>query len=183
MPAAIIEVQSDGSTTHQRIQSTTILLIVDFLVLLILANATPVFARRILGGRFGRPLDGGIRFIDGQPLFGASKTVRGLVVAVAATTLAAPLLGLPWYIGTLAGAASMAGDLLSSFTKRRLQMPPSSRAPGLDQVPEALLPLLVCQPLLGLTLFDITAVVVVFLAGGLLVSPLFYRLGIRRRPY
>ena len=32
---------------------------------------------------------------DGRPLLGASKTVRGLVASLAATTLAAPLFGLP----------------------------------------------------------------------------------------
>jgi hypothetical protein len=78
-----------------------------------------------------------------KQLFGPSKTLRGLVVSVVATTLSAPALGLAWTTGLLAGAAAMAGDLGSSFIKRRMGLPSSSRALGLDQVPEALLPELV----------------------------------------
>jgi len=52
---------------------------------------------------------------DGKPLFGASKTIRGVVLAVAATTLVAPLVGLPWKIGALVAVFAMIGDLLSSF--------------------------------------------------------------------
>jgi CDP-2,3-bis-(O-geranylgeranyl)-sn-glycerol synthase len=158
-------------------------LIVEFLILLILANGTPVLANKLLGGRFARPLDGGISFLDGQPLFGASKTLRGLVLAIVATTVGGLLLGIGWRIGALVGFASMCGDLFSSFIKRRLKLPPSSRATGLDQIPESLLPLLVCQPFLGLTLTDIVVVVTLFLVGDIVFSPLFYKLRIRKRPY
>jgi hypothetical protein len=64
------------------------------LLLLTLANTSPLVAKRLLGPRWAAPLDGGLRFFDGRPLLGASKTVRGVLVAVAACTLAAPLLGL-----------------------------------------------------------------------------------------
>ena len=159
------------------------MLIIEVLVLLILANGAPVLASKLLRTRFSWPLDGGRSFLDGQPLFGASKTVRGLVLAVVATTLGALLLGISWQIGALFGLTSMGGDLLSSFIKRRLKLPPSSRATGLDQIPESLLPLLVCQPALGVTPTDIVIVVVLFLAGDMVISPLFYRLRIRKRPY
>ena len=39
-------------------------------------------------------------------------------------------------IGLLVAATAMAGDLLSSFLKRRLALAPSSQAIGLDQIPE-----------------------------------------------
>ena len=39
-------------------------------------------------------------------------------------------------------AASMAGDLLASFLKRRFGLKVHAQAIGLDQIPEALLPLL-----------------------------------------
>ncbi len=159
------------------------MLIVEFLVLLILANGTPVVANKALGQRFAWPLDGGMNFLDGQPLFGTSKTLRGLVLAVLATSIGGLLLGIGWQVGALVGFTSMLGDLLSSFIKRRLRLPPSSRATGLDQIPESLFPLLVCQPLLGLTVTDILAVVTLFLVGDIVFSPLFYKFGIRKRPY
>ena len=77
----------------------------------------------------------------------------------------------------------MAGDLLSSFAKRRLGRPSSSQALGLDQVPESLLPLLACRVPLGLGWLDVAVLVGVFLVGELLVSRLLYRLHIRDRPY
>lgn len=159
------------------------MLIVELFILLVAANAVPVLAGHLLGQRFAWPLDGGVKFVDGWPLFGASKTVRGLVLAVVATTAGAVLLGLSWRIGALIGATSMCGDLLSSFVKRRLKLPPSSRATGLDQIPESLFPLLACQPLLHLTLTEILIVVALFLVGDIAVSPLFYKLRIRKRPY
>ena len=159
------------------------MLIIELLTLLILANAAPLLANMVLGRRFAWPVDGGIRFIDGQPLFGASKTLRGLFLAVVATSAGALLLGMPWKVGALFGVTSMCGDLFSSFIKRRLKLPPSNKATGLDQIPESLLPLLVCQPMLGLTVTEIVVVVTLFMVGGILLSPLFYKLRIRRRPY
>jgi hypothetical protein len=56
----------------------------------------------------------------------------------------------------------MAGDLFSSFLKRRLNLPPSSPALGLDQVPESLFPLLACRYSLPLTPIDIVFGVGIF---------------------
>jgi CDP-archaeol synthase len=77
----------------------------------------------------------------------------------------------------------MAGDLLSSFVKRRLHLPPSSRASGLDQVPEALFPLLACRNLLSLAAADIAVRVVMFFVGEVVLSRLLYALNLRERPY
>ena len=56
------------------------LLIIQVLLLLGVANGTPIFARKLFGELFDAPLDGGIKFRDGRPLFGSSKTVRGIVL-------------------------------------------------------------------------------------------------------
>lgn len=157
--------------------------ILQLLILLMLANGTPVVAKKILGERFAYPLDGGIEFVDGQPLFGRSKTIRGVVLAVLVTTAGAPLISLEWAIGVLVGSLAMAGDLASSFLKRRMALPPSSRASGLDQLPEALFPLLACRNLLSLTTADIGAGVALFFIGELLLSRLLYAFRLRDRPY
>ncbi len=119
-----------------------VFVILQLLILLMLANGTPVIAKKLLGDRYSYPLDGNLTFADGRPLFGHSKTIRGVVLAVLVTTAGAPLIGLGWKTGFLVGSFAMAGDLVSSFSKRRLNLPPSSRASGLDQVPESLFPLL-----------------------------------------
>ncbi len=157
--------------------------LLQLLVLLGVANGAPVIAKKLCGGIAAWPLDGGLRFFDRRPLFGRSKTVRGIVVSVAATTAAAPALGLRPALGAVVGATAMAGDLISSFIKRRLARPPSSRATGLDQIPEALLPLIACRGVLSLGATDIGLAVVLFFVGEIVLSQLFYRLGLRDQPY
>jgi CDP-2,3-bis-(O-geranylgeranyl)-sn-glycerol synthase len=114
---------------------------------------------------------------------GKSKTVRGIVVAILSSVMAAPLLGLGWKIGVAVGSAAMAGDLLSSFVKRRLKLASSSRATGLDQIPESLFPLLACRGALALSWLDIALGVAIFFAGEVVLSLLLYKAHIRDRPY
>jgi len=153
------------------------------LILLSLANGSPVIAKRLFGDAWATPVDGNARFIDGRPLLGPSKTVRGLVASLLATGLGAALLGLHVWIGVLVAATAMAGDLLSSFLKRRLDLASSSKATGLDQIPESLLPLLACGSALSLTAIDIVAGCAIFFLGEILLSRLFFRLKLRDRPY
>jgi CDP-archaeol synthase len=155
--------------------------VLQFVVLLLAANGAPVIATKVAG--HGVPLDRGGRWLDGQPLFGASKTLRGLLIAVAATAAAAAVLGLGWRTGVLVGAAAMLGDLLSSFVKRRLKLAPGSRATGLDQVPESLLPALAIGRALSLSAIDITLAISIFVVADVLLSRWLYRIGVRERPY
>jgi hypothetical protein len=69
------------------------------------------------------------------------------------------------------------------FLKRRLNLPPSSQALGLDQIPESLLPLLACIDPLDLTMYDIATSVVISLVGELLISRLLFRMHLRDQPY
>ena len=101
------------------------------LILLSLANGSPVIAKQIFGANCAAPVDGNTPFIDGRPLFGPSKTIRGIVVSLVVTALGAILLGLHFWIGLLVAGTSMAGDLFSSFLKRRIRLGPSSKATGL----------------------------------------------------
>ena len=158
-------------------------LILQLVFLLTMANGTPVIAKKILGDRLSYPLDGGRRFLDGRPTFGASKTLRGVLLSVLATSVAAVVVGLDWKVGALVGSFAMAGDLFSSFVKRRLDLPPSSRASGLDQIPESLFPLLACRTVLPLTITDIAVGVAIFFAGEVFASRWLYRLHLRDRPY
>jgi CDP-2,3-bis-(O-geranylgeranyl)-sn-glycerol synthase len=159
------------------------MLILKLLILVTVANGTPVILKKLFDQHFDLALDGGLNFFDGRRLFGPSKTVRGVASAVLATTLCAMLMDFEWFIGAVIGSAAMAGDIFSSFIKRRLNMPPSSMALGLDQIPESLFPLLAVRSLLALTVMDIATVVVIFSVGGLFLSRILYKLNIRDRPY
>src|ERR1700758_346955 len=104
------------------------LVIFKLVVLLTFANGTPVIAGTLFGKHLNQPLDCGVTFVDGRPVFGNAKTMRGIMLSLVATTVTAPALGLAWMCGLIIASVAMSGDLLSSFVKRRLSLPPSSRA-------------------------------------------------------
>jgi hypothetical protein len=157
--------------------------IIQALILIGTANSAPIIARKLFGTHFSRPVDAGMVLSDQQPLFGASKTWRGLVAAVICPAAIAPLIGLSTLLGAGFGALSISADLLASFTKRRLGYAPSSRARLLDVFPEALLPMLVFNSLLGLGKWDILLTALIFFVLEASISPLLYRWHIRNRPY
>lgn len=153
------------------------------LLLLAVANGVPVVAKKVFGTRWSAPLDAGWRFIDGRSLLGPSKTVRGFVAAVAGTAVAAALMGFSLYLGAMFGASAMLGDALSSFVKRRLDIASSGRATGIDQIPEALLPLIVVRGALALSLPQVAVITLAFFVLEMPLARLFFRLGLRDRPY
>ena len=158
-------------------------LVVRTLVLLAVANGTPVIVNRVFGVRANRAIDSGMRLADGRLLFGPSKTIRGIVSSVMATALAAVAVGLTLYIGVVIALGAMVGDLASSFIKRRLGLEPSSKATGLDQIPEALLPCLLLSAIVPLTAGEIAVIVLIFFGGEIIFSELLFRAGVRDRPY
>ena len=155
----------------------------EALVLLLVANGTPVLAGKFLGEYAGWPLDFNYIAADGKPLLGKSKTLRGILLAICATAATAEIFGLGWLLGALFGTFSMLGDLVSSFTKRRLGMPSGSQAPGLDQVPEALLPLAACAVPLGLQWYEVLVATGLFWLLELQLSRVLYSLHIRKNPW
>ena len=157
--------------------------VLQTLLLLAAANSAPVIAKKLLGQSLSYPLDGGFAFVDGRPIFGPSKTIRGIVCAVTASSLCAIILGFAWTTGLILGLAAMAGDLISSFIKRRLGFPPSSMALGLDQIPESLLPALASLSFMTLTAGDVVLIVALFFAGELVLSRLLFSVDLRDQPY
>jgi len=159
------------------------LVIFQLMILLMVANGTPVIVKKLLGNRFSQPIDGRVRWVDRQPLLGSSKTIRGIVLSILATSACAPLVGLEWQLGVAVGSVAMAGDLCASFVKRRLKFPAGSRATGLDQIPESLFPILACAKALSLTVTDIMLSVSIFFFSEVVLSRLLYRFRLRDRPY
>ena len=123
------------------------------------ANAAPL----VFGG--GRPLDADRRFIDGHPIFGAHKTVRGLVAGILAGSLVGfgesfiePRLALA---GLAISLGAVLGDLLGAFVKRRLDMKPGRLFPVVDQLDFVLGALVISYPLFPMSLVSVLIVVVV----------------------
>jgi len=158
-------------------------LIAQLLALLTVANGAPVLGAKISGDAFALPVDGNVTFLDGRPLFGPSKTLRGVMLSILVTTAFAPLIGLEWKVGALVASMAMIGDLFSSFLKRRLGLFASSQFSGLDQIPESLLPLISSRLLLPVTIVDIVLATIMFWIGAIALSRVLFKLRIRDRPY
>ena len=133
------------------------------LLLLVVAHSTPWAVARIARNRWATPLDLGCTAADGERLFGNHKTWRGLLSGTLACGLVAAVSGFGALRGCGFGALALLGDALSSLVKRRLRRPPGTEVPGLDQLPEALLPLVVFAPALGLGAPQVAGITLGFL--------------------
>ncbi len=157
--------------------------LLHLLLLIIIANGAPILIRVLLNDGFKLAVDFGQKLPDNKRLFGPSKTWRGIFAALPATTVAAWLLGYSADTGLLVAVYVVLGDLLSSFIKRRLGMRPSSMAPLLDQVPESLFPALMMMEVFNLNISSVMLLVLIFIITELILSHIFYKWGLRRRPY
>ncbi len=101
-------------------------------------NFLPPLANLIWGDRFNRAIDGGRLWFDKNPIFGDHKTIRGIVASGLGGMMVSPFLAVPFWVGGLAALLAMAGDLLSSFIKRRLNFPSGRNTIILDQIFESL---------------------------------------------
>lgn len=151
--------------------------------MLVVANGAPILIRSLLGQRWAWPIDGGRRGRDGYPLLGVSKTWRGVIAAVGASAIAGELLGLGLRFGAAFGALAMLGDLCSSYFKRRRGLSASARATGIDQFPEALLPMLLSHWWLNIGWGIVIAASLLFFVLVTQLSPFLYRIGIRKQPH
>lgn len=157
--------------------------LIHLLLLIIIANGAPIILRALMGKRLNLAIDFGLKLPDNRPLFGNSKTWRGVIAAVIFTSIGAVLLGYSALTGIRIAIYAVLGDVLSSFIKRRLGMAPSSMAPLLDQVPESLLPAVMLMGTFDLEIQSIIILVSMFIILELLLSYIFFKLGIRKRPY
>jgi len=100
------------------------------------ANAAPTVFR----GK--KPIDFNRNFIDGKPIFGAHKTIRGfvsgiivgLIVTIIQKIISLPTAGTSLTIGLLLTLGALIGDLTGAFIKRRLNIAPGAPLPPLDQL-------------------------------------------------
>ncbi len=132
------------------------------MILLIMANLMPWALGLMCGSRWAAPMDCGMVWRDGTRLLGSHKTWRGLAVSLLGCGGTSALLGMHWWFGVRFAALSMLGDAISSALKRRRGREPGQDDVGLDQLPEALLPLIVFRHALKLDWWEIVLVTTVF---------------------
>jgi len=157
--------------------------VIEILLLILVANGAPVVVSYLFSHRVSYPVDAGYKLADGYALFGQTKTWRGILSACLATVSVAWVIDIEWSIGLVIALTAMVGDLVSSFIKRRTGLTPSSRAIFLDQIPESLLPTLTASFFWPLGLIQVMAIVVSFFILEIVLSRIFFQLGVRKKPY
>lgn len=109
------------------------------------ANGAPI----LFGGR-GGPLDMGKK-IKGKRIFGDNKTVMGtisgLLAGIAVGAIEYPFLNYMLPVAALLALGAIAGDLIGSFIKRRLNYKSGASVPILDQYGFFVLAILFAFPL------------------------------------
>jgi len=143
------------------------------------ANAAPV----IFGGGF--PIDGGKTFLDGKPIFGSHKTFRGFLSGLVVGTLVGFVQGNLFQYNVLLGftlsMGALAGDLLGSFFKRRLGLPPGATLPIADQLDFILGAFLFSLPFSPPSLVIVLIILIITPPIHLLTNFLAYLLGVKKR--
>lgn len=157
--------------------------LLHLLLLIVIANGAPIILQALMKAKFDYAIDFGYCLHDHAPVFGSSKTWRGIIGAIVFTSLAAVVFGYSLSTGALVAVYAVSGDLASSFIKRRLGMGSSSMAPLIDQIPESLLPAVMLRQTFGLDYQSILILVGVFIVVELFLSVALFKLGIRKRPY
>lgn len=147
----------------------------QLLLLIIIANGAPLLMRMLLNDYLNFAVDFGSKLSDNNRVLGASKTWRGILAALVATSIAAWLLGYSPEIGFLVAMYAVLGDLLSSFIKRRLTMVSSSNAPLLDQVPESFFPALMLMQTFHLDVSSVLWLVLIFTLIDIVMTYIFDR--------
>lgn len=151
------------------------------------ANAAPV----LFGG--GRPVDFGRKFVDGKPIFGQNKTIRGFIAGLLIGTLVgwaqetlAPNIGLEKgsvLLGLCLSLGALFGDLIGSFIKRRLDLKPGASFPVSDQIDFVLLALLFSLPVKPPTFLYAVLIIALTLPIHLLANVIAYLIRVKKRPW
>jgi len=132
------------------------------LVLLIAANTVPVVVAKLARDRWAAPLDFGRVLPDGERLFGSHKTWRGLIAGIAACAGVGMLFDVTAIVGAGFACASLLADAASSAAKRRMHLKPGTEYPGVDQLGEVLVPLVLFANPLSLEWSEVLLVAVAF---------------------
>jgi hypothetical protein len=132
-------------------------------LLVVTANVAPWLMGRLCHSRFAYPLDCNLHWADGTRVLGNHKTWRGVIAALLGCCIAGQFIGIGFLVGTEFGALAMLGDALSSAIKRRMRLAPGSEVFGIDQLPEAILPLSVFAPSLHLSWIGVVVVTIGFM--------------------
>jgi len=167
-----------------------------------LANATPVFAKRIpLLKKLEYPIDF-YKTYKGIRIFGDHKTMRGLITGIVIAILTAGIqqaiynnspelrnaLGFDFssinffVYGFLAGFGALIGDAIKSFFKRRVNIKPGATWFPFDQIDYIIGGIVFLIPLIRLSFLDYLITFIVWFAMHLISTYIGFLLKLKDKP-
>ena len=167
-----------------------------------IANATPVFAKKIpLFDKLDYPIDFKKNF-NGKRIFGDHKTFRGLITGVVMAIVTAGLqkiifdnspelrasLGFDFssvnfvLYGFLAGMGALLGDAIKSFFKRRVNIKPGSAWFPFDQIDYIVGGIVFLMPLIKLELVQYLITFIVWFGMHLVTTYIGFLLKLKDKP-
>ena len=120
------------------------------------ANGMPV----LFGG--GPPVDGGEPWVDGKPMLGKNKTIRGCIAGILMGSMVGVIQG-NIIGGFLQATGAILGDLISSFLKRRYDYKPGSSMPIVDQLDFITLAVILSYPFQATNLLSVAIIMIITL--------------------
>jgi predicted MPP superfamily phosphohydrolase len=114
--------------------------IVKVVAFLLWVNMLPPLAHLIWEDRFKWPVDCGATWLDGRDILGPHKTYRGILFSLFGSLFFVHILPIGWRFILFGTSLALGGDLITSFIKRRLNLPAGERVPGMDHFLESLMP-------------------------------------------
>jgi len=140
------------------------------------ANASPV----IFGG--GGPIDAGLKWLDGKPLLGSHKTIRGTFFGIIVGTIVGVVQGNP-IGGLLQSFGAILGDILFSFFKRRLNMQPGDSLPLVDQLDFIVIAVFLSYPIQQTPIMQIITIVILTLPLHYMVNIIAWVFKLKKNPW
>lgn len=160
------------------------------------ANMAPVFVKKI--NILNIPVDFNKK-INGEPILGVNKTIRGLFAATIFGEIifllqkilfnfdffkAISLIDyqyIPWFAGLFMGFGAIFGDMIKSFFKRRLKINPGKSWIPFDQIDYVLGGILFFSWFYILTFIDIFSLLFTGIILHIIVNTIGYYLGVREQ--
>lgn len=159
-----------------------IILFIKIILLLWSINLTPVLLAFFFEEKWNAPVDQGILFIDGKPLLGSHKTIRGVIGGILAGILFGFAAGLSLWVTLPAGMLSMLGDMVASFIKRRFRIAEGDDFPIMDQLLESAFPFIIIAPAYALSFSGMFSLILIFIITAWL-GALFLTRILRTKPF
>jgi len=167
-----------------------------------IANVTPIFAAHLpILNQWNYPLDF-FQKLNGKRIFGDHKTIRGFVSGVFLGSLTSLILFLlayqvptirdhlpSWYfhtnpilLGFLLSSGALLGDMIKSFFKRRLNIPPGATWIPFDQIDYILGGLLLSSFVHVLSLIQYVLILILWVGIHVLSTITGYLLRLKEKP-